>query len=200
MVDPKSIEMTIKEQCGMVNLSRSTYYYQKKGETPFNLELMKRIDEIHTKNITWGSRKIRDYLRNLGYKVNRKRIQRLMRLLQLKVLYPKQNLSRRNHEHRIYPYLLRNLNISRPNQVWCTDITYIRLKHGYAYLAAVMDWYSKKVLSWELSNTADRFFCISSLEQAMRLHGKPEIFNSDQGGQFTSPDFIRILKDSAVHI
>ena len=200
MIDSKSIELTIKEQCEMINLSRTSYYYKKKPETPFNLFLMRKIDEIHTKHITWGSRKIRDYFINLGYKVNRKRIQRLMRMMQLQVLYPKQNLSKRNHEHRIFPYLLRNLNINKPNQVWCTDITYIRLDHGFVYLVAIMDWYSKKILSWELSNTADRFFCISALEQAMRLHGKPEIFNSDQGSQFTSPDFIKVLKDSEIKI
>ena len=136
MIDSKSIELTIKEQCEIINLSRSSYYYKKKPETPFNLFLMRKIDEIHTKHITWGSRKIRDYLRNLGYKVNRKRIQRLMRIMQLQVLYPKKNLSRRNHEHRIFPYLLRNLDISKPNQVWCTDITYIRLNHGFVYLVA----------------------------------------------------------------
>lgn len=200
MIDSKNIELTIKEQCKIINLSRSSYYYKKKPETPFNLFLMRKIDEIHTKHITWGSRKIRDYFINLGYKVNRKRIQRLMRIMQLQVLYPKKNLSKRNHEHRIFPYLLRNLNINKPNQVWCTDITYIRLDHGFVYLVAIMDWYSKKILSWELSNTADRFFCISALEQAMRLHGKPEIFNSDQGSQFTSPDFIKVLKKSEIKI
>ena len=200
MIDSKNTEITIQEQCRLINLARSSYYYNRKPETPLNIELMKKIDEIHTKHITWGSRKIRDYLRNMGYKINRKRIQRLMRLMQLQVLYPKRNLSLRNHEHRIFPYLLRNLKISRSNQVWCTDITYIRLEHGYAYLVAVKDWHSKKVLSWELSNTADRFFCISSLERAIRLYGKPEIFNSDQGSQFTSPDFIKVLQDANIKI
>lgn len=200
MIDSKSIEITIKEQCELLKLSRSSYYNKRKPETPLNIELMEKIDQIHTKYITWGSRKIRDHLRNKGYKVNRKRIQRLMRKMEIQVLYPKRNLSRRNHEHRIFPYLLRNLDISRPNQVWCTDITYIRLGYGYVYLVAVKDWYSKKVLSWELSNTADRFFCISALERALRLYGKPEIFNTDQGSQFTSPDFIKVLKDNKIKI
>lgn len=200
MIDSDHTKITIKEQCKLLGISRSSFYYKAKPETPFNTELMAHIDQIHTDHITWGSRKIRDYLRNMGYKVNRKRIQRLMRVMEMQVLYPKQNLSRRNHEHHVYPYLLRNLEISRPNQVWCTDITYIGLGHGFSYLVAIKDWYSKKVLSWEFSNTADRFFCISALERAIRLYGKPDIFNSDQGSQFTSPDFIKVLKDNDIKI
>lgn len=200
MISKQNSPLSIKEQCGLLDLPRSSYYYHPRPETPLNLELMKKIDEIHTKHITWGSRKIRDFLRNEGYKVNRKRIQRLMRKMQIEVLFPKKNLSKRDQNHRVYPYLLRNLEITRPNQVWCTDITYIRLYHGFVYLAAVKDWYSKKVLSWELSNTADKYFCISALERALRLYGRPEIFNSDQGCQFTSPDFIKVLKDSDIKI
>jgi putative transposase len=200
MISKHNSPLSINEQCGLLELSRSSYYYKPKPETPYNIELMKKIDEIHTKHITWGSRKIRDYLRNNGYKVNRKRIQRLMRKIQIEVLYPKMNLSKRIHEHNVFPYLLRNLDITRSNQVWCADITYIRLYHGFVYLVAIMDWHSKKVLSWELSNTADRFFCISALERAIRFYGKTEKFNSDQGGQFTSPDFVSVLKKHEIQI
>jgi len=188
-------DIPVKTQCELIGLSRSTFYYRKKDETPENMEIMRLIDEIHTDYITWGSRKIRDRLRNMGWAVNRKRIQRLMGVMQIQVLFPKINLSRRNQEHKIYPYLLKNLDINRPNQVWCADITYIRLYHGFVYLVAIMDWYSKKVLAWELSNTVDKYFCINAMETALRKHGKPEIFNSDQGGQFTSPDFIKVYKD-----
>jgi putative transposase len=195
MIKHNTTSITVTTRCKMLGLNRSTFYYQSKGETPENIELMRLIDEIHMENITWGSRKIRDHLRNRGWKVNRKRIQRLMAVMRIKVLYPKINLSRRNHEHKIYPYLLKNLEIQRPNQVWCTDITYIRLYHGFVYLVAIMDWYSKKVLAWELSNTVDKYFCIQALETALKKYGRPEIFNSDQGCQFTSPDFIKVLKD-----
>jgi putative transposase len=195
MIKHSTTTIPVTTKCTLLGLNRSTYYYNTKGETPENIELMRLIDEIHMANITWGSRKIRDYLRNQGWKVNRKRIQRLMSVMRIKVLFPRINLSRRNQEHKIYPYLLKNLEINRPNQVWCTDITYIRLYHGFVYLVAIMDWYSKKVLAWELSNTVDKYFCIQALETALRKHGRPEIFNSDQGCQFTSPDFIKVLKD-----
>ena len=161
---------------------------------------MNLIDKIHTENITWGSRKIRDYLRNQGWKVNRKRIQRLMQKMQIQVLYPKRNISRKNLEHRTYPYLLKGLNIEKSNQVWCADITYIKLAHGYTYLVAIIDWYSKKILSWELSNTADVHFCKWALESAIRKYGCPEILNSDQGAQFTSPRFLKILEDNEIKI
>jgi len=200
MVKKNNAPLTISKKCELLELPRSSYYYRNRGETKKNIELMKRIDEIHTDHITWGSRKIRDYLRNKGYKVNRKRIQRLMRKMQIHVLFPKRNLSKANQEHKVYPYLLRNLNIDHPNHVWCADITYIRLDHGFTYLVAVMDWYSKKILSWELSNTADRFFCMSTLDAALDKQPKPEIFNTDQGGQFTSPDFTGILDDESIKI
>jgi putative transposase len=195
MIKHSTTTIPVTTKCTLLGLNRSTYYYNTKGETPENIELMRLIDEIHMANITWGSRKIRDYLRNRGWKVNRKRIQRLMSVMRIKVLFPRINLSRRNQEHKIYPYLLKNLEIKRPNQVWCTDITYIRLYHGFVYLVVIMDWYSKKVLAWELSNTVDKYFCIQALETALHKHGRPEIFNSDQGCQFTSPDFINVLKD-----
>ncbi len=200
MVKRNDTPLTITKRCELLKLSRSSFYYESRGETEENIMLMERIDKIHTEHITWGSRKIRDYLRNEGYKVNRKRIQRLMRKMQIQVLYPKKNLSKANLEHKVYPYLLKNLKIDQSDHVWCTDITYIRLDHGFAYLVAVMDWYSKKILSWELSNTADRFFCIDSLEESLRRYNSPEIFNTDQGSQFTSPDFTDVLKDRGIKI
>ena len=200
MVQKSNSPLTVSKKCELLELPRSSYYYMGRGETDKNIKLMKLIDEIHTDHITWGSRKIRDFLRNEGHKVNRKRIQRLMNKMQIQVLYPKRNLSRANQNHKVYPYLLRNLSIDHPNHVWCTDITYIRLDHGFTYLVAVMDWYSKKILSWELSNTVDRFFCISSLEEALDKYPNPEIFNTDQGSQFTSPDFIKVLKDESIKI
>ena len=200
MVQKNNSPLTVSKKCELLELPRSSYYYMGRGETDKNIKLMKLIDEIHTDHITWGSRKIRDFLRNEGHKVNRKRIQRLMNKMQIQVLYPKRNLSRANQNHKVYPYLLRNLSIDHPNHVWCTDITYIRLDHGFTYLVAVMDWYSKKILSWELSNTVDRFFCISSLEESLDKYPNPEIFNTDQGSQFTSPDFTQVLKDERIKI
>lgn len=189
MIDPTLPEVPISEQCKILQLSRSSYYYTGQGESELNLELMDIIDRMHMDFPAWGSRKIRDRLRLDGYKVNRKRIQRLMVLMGISAIYRKPNLSKPNKEHKIYPYLLRRLNIDRPDQVWCCDITYIRLHRGFVYLVAVLDWYSKTVLSWELSNTLDSSFCVSALNKAIDRHGKPEIFNTDQGAQFTSNKF-----------
>ena len=192
--------LTIQQQCQLLSLSRSGYYYRPKQESDLNLKLLRRIDELHTDNPTWGSRKLRDRLNLEGFEVNRKRIRRLMTILRIKVIYPGKNLSKRNQEHKVYPYLLRGLTINRPNQVWSTDITYIRLSRGWVYLVAIVDWHSRAVLSWRLSNTCDRFFCIEALEEAIRIYGQPEIFNSDQGATFTSPDFTKVLLDLEVKI
>jgi putative transposase len=200
MVEPAHQSLSIAEQCRLIGISRSTIYYKKRHERKENLNLMERIDKLHTDFITWGSRKIRDRLRMEGWKVNRKRVQRLMELMEIQVVYPKPKLTRANPQHPVYQYLLRNLEIERPNQVWCADITYIRLKHGFAYLVAIMDWYSKKILSWQLSNTADRHFCVQALERALRRYERPEISNTDQGAQFTSPEYIGLLKDSGIKI
>jgi putative transposase len=143
---------------------------------------------------------MRNYLRRQGYRINRKRVQRLMQKMGLFSLAPKPNTSLGNKQHKVCPYLLRNKVIDRPNQAWCIDITYIRLKGGFIYLVAIMDWYSRKVLSWVLSNTMDSSFCVSALERAIRLYGKPEIFNSDQGSQFTSEPFTAVLKDAGIQI
>lgn len=190
----------VTKQCSLLSIPRSTAYYALKGESEENQKLMRRIDELYTENPAWGSRKIRDRLRLEGHPVNRKRVQRLMRLMAIEAIYPKRDTSRPDPKAGIYPYLLRGLEISHANQVWCADITYIRLKHGFVYLCAILDWYSRKVLSWELSTTMDKHFCIAALERAMRTYGVPAIFNTDQGAQFTSPSFIGVLKDADVRI
>ncbi len=160
---------------------------------PYNLELMDNIDKQYLKTPFYGSRKITVSLRNVGYQVNRKRIQRLMQLMGLEAIYPKENLSKRRHDHKIYPYLLKGLPIERPNQVWSTDITYIRLRSGFMYLTAVIDWYSRYVLSWRLSNTLESRFCVEALEEALENFCAPKIFNTDQGCQFTSETFLAPL-------
>jgi len=160
---------------------------------PYNLELMDKIDEQYLKTPFYGSRKMRVCMRSAGYQVNRKRIQRLMQLMGLEAIYPKASLSKRRHDHKIYPYLLKGLSIDRPNQVWSTDITYIRLRSGFMYLTAVIDWYSRYVLSWRLSNTLESSFCVEALEEALERFYAPEIFNTDQGSQFTSETFLDSL-------
>ena len=192
--------LSISEQCRLLAISRSSYYYEPTGESAVNLAIMRRIDELYTDSPSWGSRKMRDRLILDGKKVNRKRIQRLMRLMGIETLYPKKRLSTPHPEHRIYPYLLKGLVIDRPNQVWCTDITYIRLRHGFVYLVAVLDWYSRKVLSWELSTTLDSHFCLSALDDAIRRFGTPEIFNTDQGCQFTSEAFVGKLESAGIRV
>lgn len=199
MIGPDG-NLTVKEQCRLLSLSRSGFYYLPAEETELTLELMRRIDKMNTDNPTWGSRMLRDRLELEGTVVNRKRIRRLMAIMGLKVIYQAENLSKRNQEHKVYPYLLKGLNIDRPNQVWSTDITYIRLRRGWVYLVAILDWSTRAVLSWRLSNTCDRFFCIEALEEAMRHYGLPEIFNSDQGSTFTSPDFTKVLLEQDVKI
>jgi len=204
MIEVEHEVLSVRKQCRILDLSRSGYYYKPVPQSEYNLSLMKQIDEIYTESPEYGSRKIRDILRrnNQDNKINRKRVQRLMRLMGIEAIYPKRNLSRpgKGSEHKIYPYLLRHLDINKPDQIWCTDITYIRLKHGFVYLAAIMDWYSRKILSWELSTTMDSGFCVSVLERAIRIHGIPEIFNSDQGSQFTGKTFRDKLEDNGIII
>ena len=162
--------------------------------------LLSLIDAEYTAHPFYGTRKMVVILCNQGHKVNRKRIQRLMRILGLAAMVPGPHTSKPHPEHKIYPYLLRGLNVTRPNQVWSTDITYIRLAHGFAYLVAVIDWYSRKVLAWRLSNTIDSGFCVDCLEQSIRAFGTPQIFNTDQGSQFTSDDFTGVLKSHGISI
>jgi len=188
----------VKRQAEFLGIARSTVYYQPRIN-PYNLELMHLINEQYTKTPFYGSRRIREILKRKGYLINRKRIQRLMRLMSIEAIYPKPNLSKPHPGHKIYPYLLRNLKISRINQVWGIDITYIRLSHGWLYLVAIMDWMSRYVLSWELSIDMDVNFCIIALERAFAIDTL-EIFNSDQGSQFASLDFINQLKQKNIQI
>lgn len=184
--------LSVSEQCRILNLARSSYYYEPVEESEENLLLMRRMDELHTKRPFLGSRQLVDALIREGFAVNRKRIQRLMRLMGLDTIYCKPRTSTPNLEHRIYPYLLRGVPINRVNQVWSIDITYIRMRSGFLYLVAVIDWFSRYVLAWELSNSMTVDFCIEGLEAALKF-GNPEVFNSDQGAQFTSTDFVNVL-------
>ena len=182
MVDPQMPDLSVSRQCRLLNVQRSSSYYRPKPIKAEDLELMRLIDEQYLKTPTWGSRSMRNHLRRLGYRrINRKRVQRLMRLMGLEAIYPKPKTSRPHPEHKIYPYLLRNLTIDHPNQVWAADITYVPLSRGFMYLVAVMDWHSRKVLAWRLSNTMESDFCVEAVEEAIRRHGVPEIFNTDQG-------------------
>jgi putative transposase len=158
------------------------------------------IDEIHLKRPFYGSRRIRDNLQDLGHSVNRKKVQRLMRLMGITALYPKANTSRPGKRHKVYPYLLKGLTIDRPNQVWATDLTYIPMAKGFVYVVAIMDWYSRKVLAWRVSNTMDADFCVDALEGAISRYGAPDIFNTDQGAQFTSEAFTGVLKAAGIRI
>lgn len=180
-------------------MARSSLYYEPVGDSDDDLELMRRIDELYTQAPYYGSRKITVELNKEGWKVNRKHVQRLMRKMGLEAIYPKPRLSNPAPGHQIYPYLLRGVKIDRPDQVWSTDITYIRLRGGFIYLVAIIDWYSRCVLSWEVSITLDTSFCVSALDWALK-DAKPEIFNSDQGAQFTSDEFTRRLKDRGIKI
>jgi len=199
MIGP-SKSLSISSQCRLLGISRSSFYYQPKPVKEEDLKLMRLIDEQFLKTPTWGSRSMRNHLRRLGYKVNRKRVQRLMRIMGLEPIYPKPRTSRPHPDHKVYPYLLRDLTIDRPNQVWSADITYIPMRRGFMYLVAVMDWHSRKVLSWRVSNTLESEFCMEALEQALRRYGNPEIFNTDQGAQFTSRGFVGLLESHGIQV
>ncbi|WP_231716910.1 IS3 family transposase [Desulfosarcina ovata] len=200
IIDPTDQTLSICRQCEILKVSRSSYYYRPKPVKQEDLDLMRKIDELYLENPSSGSRTIRRQLKRQGIIVSRKKTQRLMRLMGIEAVYPKPKTSRPHSRHRVYPYLLRGLTIDRPNQVWATDITFIPMEHGYMYLVAIMDWYSRKILSWRLSNTLDTDFCINALEEALSRLEAPEIFNSDQGAQFTSNAFTQVLKDNQVAI
>ena len=195
-------QLAVVRQCELVGICRSTAYASRKSlklnET--DLLLCRLIDEEYTRHPFYGSRRMTVFLRLQGYKINRKRVQRLMRGMGLAGMAPGPHTSQPHPQHKVYPYLLRGLDVTRPNQVWSTDVTYIRLVHGFVYLVAVIDWYSRKVLSWRLSNTLDAVFCIECLEDALADYGCPEIFNSDQGVQFTCSEFIAVLKREGIRI
>lgn len=200
MVEPGRPGLSITRQCELLSMARSSFYFTGKGESPLNLKLMRLMDEEFLLRPFYGSRQMARWLRRQGYNVGRKRTRRLMRVMGLSAIFQRPNTSKPHPEHRIYPYLLRNTTIDRPNQVWCADITYIRMPRGYLYLVAIMDWSTRAVLSWRLSNTMDPSFCVEALEEALSHYGKPEIFNTDQGSQFTSYDFTNVLKEAGVRI
>ena len=199
VISPKTTP-SMRRQCELLSVNRSSVYYEPVGPDEDELALMRQIDELHLKRPFFGSRMIARTLKPAGTVVNRKRVQRLMRLMGLESTAPKPNTSKPAPEHPVYPYLLRGLTISRPNQVWASDITYIPMAHGFAYLVAIIDWYSRRVLAWRLSNTLDTGFCIEALEEAMGRFGEPEIFNTDQGSQFTSADFTDVLLDRGIKV
>ena len=181
-IDVNHPSIPVSRQCQLLGLSRSSVYYRPRGDSALNEQLMRLIDQQYLARLIYGAQRMTVHLRQLGYTVNVKRVRRLMRLMGLEVVYPKPRLSQRNPQHKVYGYLLRDLLIDRCDQVWASDITYIPLHRGWAYLVAIMDWFSRFVLSWELSVTADASFCVSALERTLML-GTPEIFNSDQGSQ-----------------
>jgi putative transposase len=200
MIDPGLADVTILRQCQLVGISRSAYYGSAKGENALNLALMRLIDAQFLETPWYGSRQMAQHLRRQGYMVGRKRVRRLMAKMGLAAIYQRPKTTVPHPEHKVWPYLLRDMAIDRPDQVWCADITYIPMQRGFLYLVAIMDWWSRRVLAWRLSNTMDTGFCIEALEEAMTKFGKPTIFNTDQGSQFTSPRFTTILTDAGIKV
>jgi putative transposase len=200
LLDPEHSALSIRRQCAMLGIARSGLYRPPPAANDDDLELMRRIDALFTQWPFLGSRRMTTLLRGEGHTINRKRIRRLMRQMGIAALAPKPRTTKPAPGHKIFPYLLREIAIDRPNQVWCADITYIPIGRGFVYLVAIMDWYSRTVLAWQLSNTMDASFCVTALEQALARFGKPEIFNTDQGSQFTSSDFTGLLAAAGVRI
>jgi len=200
MIEPQHPRLSVVRQGALVGISRSAFYDPRNGESPLNLTLMKLIDVQFMETPWYGSRQMARHLRRQGYAVGRKRIRRLMGRMGLSAVYQRPRTTVPHPEHRKWPYLLRNITIDRPNQVWCADITYLPMRRGFLYLVAIMDWASRRVLSWRLSNTMDADFCIEALEEAMARHGRPEIFNTDQGSQFTTPRFTDVLTEAGVKV
>ena len=192
--------LSITRQCGLLDVTRSTFYYKQKAPSQEELFIMRRLDELYLQRPSRGSRSMRDCLEQEGLLVNRKRVQRLMRKMGLTAVYPKKRTSKPGVGHKVYPYLLRHLEINRAGQVYAADITYIPMAKGFVYLVAVIDWYSRKVLSWRISNTMDTSFCVEALQEAIECYGAPEIFNTDQGAQFTSEAFTNVLRTHRVRI
>jgi putative transposase len=199
LVEVAHAQLSISRQCDLLGLARSSFYYEPATESEENLNLMNLIDEEYTAHPFFGSRQMAAWLKRQGHEVNRKRVQRLMRLMGLEAIYPKPKLSMPDQKHKIYPYLLRNVAIVRPDQVWSTDITYIGLPGGFMYLAAIIDWFSRYVIAWRLSNTLDGLFCLEMLDEALSL-GKPEVFNTDQGVQFTATAWTSRLVEAGVAV
>ncbi len=199
LIDKECCEIPLIRQCELIDLSRSSCYYQPCRNDRYNEFLMRLIDEEYTRHPFYGIRQITNYLSSVGQPVNHKRVGHLMQKMGIQAIYPKRKTSIANKEHRVFPYLLRDMKIEYPNQVWATDITYIRMRQGWLYLVVIMDWYSRYVISWELSNTMEVHFCLEALENAL-LKGKPEILNSDQGAQFTNRDFTEMLEKAGIRI
>lgn len=200
MVSRDHPDLSVSRQCQILKLSRSSLYYRLKGESAANLVLMRRIDELFMSYPFYGSRQMARHLLREGRSVGRHRVRRLMRLMGLEAIYQRPRTSDPHPEHRIYPYLLKDMAITAPNQVWCSDITYIPMQRGFLYLVAIMDWATRKVLAWRLSNTLDAGFCVEALKEALAENGKPEIFNTDQGSQFTSNTFTDVLRNAEIKI
>jgi putative transposase len=200
MIDRGPADLSVSRQCGLLGLARSTLYYAPVEDDPEDLALMRLLDEQYTRTPFYGVPRMTAVLRAAGQAVGPKRVRRLLRTMGLEAVYPKPRLSQSAPGHRIYPYLLRGMSIGRPNQVWSTDITYVRLVRGFVYLVAILDWYSRYVLAWSVSNTLDSLFCVETLRQALAEYGRPEIFNSDQGAQFTSEAFTGVLASAGVAI
>jgi putative transposase len=196
----KDHKLSVRRQCALLTLTRSNLYYQPKGESTENLRFMAIIDQQFLETPWYGSRQMARYMQRQGHKCGRHRVRRLMRLMRLVPIYQEPNTSKKHPQHKIWPYLLRNMVVVRPNQVWCADITYIPMRRGFLYLVAIMDWYSRKVLAWRLSNTLEAEFCVDALKEALAKHGKPEIFNTDQGSQFTSREFTGLLEKEDIRI
>ena len=194
------MKLTIKNQCQLLGLSRSSYYYQELELSVDDQAILNCMDEIFTEHPYYGTRRMMHVLKNEGIDIGRKKVHRFYRLLGIETIYPKKNISKRNQAHKVYPYLLKDFAIVKPNQVWSMDITYIRLKQGFVYLAAIIDWYSRFVLSWRVSISLEADFCVEALQGALDLYPKPEIFNTDQGVQFTSSNFINVLKNDDIKI
>ncbi len=199
MID-RDHKLPITRQVKILDISRGTAYYQPKPVSPRDQELMNRIDRLHLELPFAGARMLRDLLRQEGHKVGRKHVSTLMKRMGVEALYRKPKTTKRNPEHKVYPYLLRNLSVTRANQVWAMDITYIPMARGFVYLAAVLDWHSRRVLAWKVSNTMDVHFCLEAVEEAIENYGTPEIMNTDQGSQFTSLAFTKLLKDNDIRI
>lgn len=199
LIEPGNGQLSIARQCELLGLARSSFYYEAQGESDENLLLMRLLDEQYTRTPFYGIRRMTAWLCGEGHQVNEKRVKRLLRLMGLEAIYPKPRLSLNTAQHRVFPYLLRGVRVERPNQVWSTDITYIRLARGFVYLVAVIDWYSRYVLSWEVSVTLDGSFCLDALNTAL-AKGRPDIFNTDQGPQFTSEAFTGRLLDEGIRV
>lgn len=193
-------DLSLRRQCSLLSLARSTLYYQPRGESAENLKFMEIIDRQLLETPWYGSRQMARHMQQEGHRCGRHRVRRLMKLMRLVPIYQEPKTSKKHPEHQIYPHLLKDLTINRPNQVWCADISYIPMRRGFLYLVAIMDWHSRKVLSWRLSNSMDAGFCVEALKEALARYGTPEIFNTDQGSQFTSTDFTDMLRDAKVKI